>query len=328
MVSASVQHALSKVTSLLGPRDSALRVACRRLAMRAACARHGAQLSFATDCIDVSKGNRTIRIATQHFPYAFDMSRSFDVYFGQVVPVSIEGRSLVDYSKPQLHRYTASGLEFELSSFAEEATAIESYFRWYRPKLSDIVFDVGAYCGVSSYHFSQMVGSTGKVYAFEPDPLNFSLLERNLARHRLTNVVPVQAAISAGSGFADFFNEGALGSTLTSHSTRVFESGTTRVKTITFEQACETYGVPAFAKIDIEGAEIAVLAASSNFLKTHPIHFALDTNHFVAGQLTNRTVEKLLAACAYDVESSDQFGFMTTWASPKNFRRALTPEIS
>jgi len=284
--------------------------------MRASCARHGARLSFAKDWIDIFKGSRTIRIATRHFPYALDMSRSFEHYFGQIVPIAAQGRLVVDYSEPKLHRYVASGLEFELSSFAEEAAAIDSYFRWYRPKPGDIVFDLGAYCGVSSYYLSQMVGPSGKVYAFEPDPLNFSLLQRNIARHRLGNVAAVQVAISASSGYADFLSEGALGSTLSAHSCRVSSGEITRIKTITFEQACATYGIPVFAKVDIEGAEVAMLAAASEFLKAHPIHFTLDTNHLVSGKLSNGAVEMLFAECAYNAESSDKFGFMTTWASP------------
>ncbi len=307
----------TRLTSILGPRNSALRAACRRLAMRASCARHGAQLSFTGDRIDVSKGNRAIRIAARHFPYALDMARSFEHYFGQIVPIAEEGRLVVDYSRPQLHRYTASGLEFELSSFAEEAAAIDSYFRWYRPKPGDVVFDMGAYCGVSSYYFSQIVGSSGKVYAFEPDPQNFPLLQGNIARHSLANVVAVQVAVSSCAGFADFFSEGALGSTLSDHSSRSSSGEVTQVRTITFEQACVTYGTPDFAKIDIEGAEVAVLAAAAEFLKAHPIHFALDTNHLVSGKLSNRAVETILAACSYDVESSDEYGFMTTWARPK-----------
>jgi len=307
---------LTRLTDLLGPHDSALRTACRHLAMRISCARHGARLSFRKGYIDISKGNHTIRLADRLLPYAIDMSKSFDLFFGQIVPVAVEGRLLVDYSKPNLHRYAATGLEFELSSLAEEVAAIESYFRWYRPQLGDIVFDVGAYCGVSSYYFSQMVGPNGKVYAFEPDPLNFSLLQRNIARHHLANVVAVDAAISQEAGFAEFYSEGALGSTLAGHSTRPSCGGLSRVRTMTFEQACFDYGVPAFAKIDIEGAEVAMLAAASEYLKSHAIHFVLDTNHFVAGELSNRPVETLLTACGYRVESSDKFGFMTTWADP------------
>jgi len=307
---------LARFTRFLGPRDGALRTACRRLAMAANCLRHGATLSFKGDSIDVSKGSRTIRIATKHFPYASDMARYFEDYFGSVTAVAEKNRLVVDYSQPKLHRYAASGLEFELSSFAEEESAIDGYSRWYKPKPGDTVFDLGAYCGVSTYYFAQMVGPSGKVYAFEPDPLNFPLLERNIARHHLANVIPLQVAISDSPGFADFLAEASLGSSLAAHSSRGPEVAVSRVRTITFKEACEMYGVPAFVKIDIEGAEAAVLSAASEFLKSTPIHFALDTNHVVNGELSNRAVEEIFRACNYEVESSADSGFMTTWARP------------
>jgi len=310
-------RAIARYSSILGPRDGVLRTTCRRLVLRASCARHGARLSFKDDHIDVLKGNRILRIAAKHFPHAVGMSRSFEDYFGPVVPSDEKGRSVVDYSRPKLHRYASSGLEFELSSFPEEESAINDYFRWYRPEAGDIVFDVGAYCGVSVYHFSKSVGPSGRVYAFEPDPLNFPLLERNIARHNLANVVPLQIAISDNSGFAEFCTEGTLSSTLSAHSVRQYP-GSVRVKTMTFEEACESYGVPALAKIDIEGAEVAVIGAAASFLKSHPIHFTLDTNHIVAGELSNRAIEAIFMACGYSVESSDESGYMTTWARPPN----------
>jgi FkbM family methyltransferase len=288
-----------------------------RLALIVASRQHGVRLSFSPGVIDVCKGRRIIRIAARHFPYLLDMAGSFDQYFGQIVPVPEDGCDVVDYSQPRLHRYTASGLEFELSSFAEEIAAIESYFYWYKPRDGDLVFDMGAYCGVSTYYLSQLVGASGKVYAFEPDPLNFPLLMRNIARHGLTNVVPVQAAFAASSGHAEFFSEGALGSTLAQYGSRAAAGSQTRVQTITFAEACARYGSPAFAKMDIEGAEIAVLSAAADFLRSHPIQFVLDTNHRVDGELTNRAVEHLFLTCNYEVKSSQDSGFMTTWARPR-----------
>jgi len=307
---------LTRFTRFLGPRDGVLRTACRRLVMRANCMKHGTRLSFKGDYIDVSKGKRTIRIAAQHFPHASYMACHFEDYFGTVTAAAEKNRLVVDYSQPKLHRYAASGLEFELSSFAEEESAIYGYFRWYKPKPGDIVFDLGAYCGFSTYYFSQMVGPSGKVYAFEPDPLNFPLLERNIARHHLANVIPLQVAISDSAGFADFFGDGSLGSALAAHSDRVPEVASSCVQTITFKEACEMYDVPAFVKIDIEGAEVAVLSAASGFLKSTPIHFTLDTSHIVNGELSNRAVEEIFRACNYEVESSADSGFMTTWARP------------
>jgi FkbM family methyltransferase len=161
-----------------------------------------------------------------------------------------------------------------------------------------------------------MVGPSGKVYAFEPDSLNFPLLERNIARHRLANVIPLQVAISDSAGSADFFGDGSLGSALAAHSDRVPEVASSRVRTISFKEACEVYGVPGFVKIDIEGAEVAVLSAASGFLRSTPIHFTLDTSHVGNGKLTNRAVEEIFRACNYEVESSTDSGFMTAWARP------------
>jgi len=245
------------------------------------------------------------------------MARRFGHYYNQVVARSEGDFAVVDYSQPRLHQYLKSGLEFEFSSLAEEVDAIEDYFRWYRPQPGDTVFDIGAYCGASAHFLSAMVGPSGQVYAFEPDPLNYALLQRNVERHAMTNVVAVQAAIADKNGETDFFSEGALGSAIAQFSQRAPAGKRIRIETMTLADACGRYGVPSYAKVDIEGAEIAMLSAAADFLRTHPIHFALDTNHSVLGELTAKGVENIFRSGGYRTESSDSSGFMTTWASPQ-----------
>src|SRR5258708_4590363 len=113
-----------------------------------------------------------------------------------------------------------------------------------------------------------------------PDPANYSLLLRNIERHQLTNVVPLQMAVSASSGTAKFASEAALGSALSSHLPRATTGKVETVKTISFADACTQWGVPAFVKMDIEGAEIETLSAARSLLMDHAIHFTLDTNHW------------------------------------------------
>jgi len=60
----------------------------------------------------------------------------------------------------------------------------------------DTVVDVGANIGYFTSLMSILVGPEGKVYAFEPDPVNFALLEENTAD--LENVVRFPTAIIAG----------------------------------------------------------------------------------------------------------------------------------
>lgn len=291
-----------------------IRSAVTRSLLRLACLMSGAHLRFSDVAIDVRKGSRVIRIAAKHFVYAPDMARRFDEFFGQVAPFARDGLLCADYSYPHVQRYVGTNVDFEIASFPEEAGAIEDYFRWYRPKPGDTVFDIGAYCGVSTYHFSKLVGPAGKVYAFEPDPTNFSLLQRNVERHELLNVVPIRVAIANSAGVAQFCSEGALGSCLSRNISRATVGHIEEVPTITLQDASERYGTPAFAKIDIEGSEIEVLSSSLAFLKEASIHFVLDTNHLVDGTLTSSRVEALFKDCGYVAESSNASGSMTTWA--------------
>jgi len=285
-----------------------------RCLLRLMCRQHRVRLGFSDGAIDVHRNGRVIRISTKHFVYAPDMARRFDEYFGQVVPEERDGLVWVDYSYPHLQRYAGTNLEFEIASFPEETEAISDYSRWYRPQLGDTVFDVGAYCGVSAYHLSKQVGPTGKVYAFEPDRGNYSLLQRNVERHKLSNVVPLRCAVAGSTGSAKFCSEGALGSCLSRHISRATVGHVEEVPTITLQDACQRYGTPAFVKMDIEGSEVEVLSSAREFLKQHSIHFVLDTGHRIDGALSSPKVEQLFRECGYVAESSSESGFMATWA--------------
>ena len=54
--------------------------------------------------------------------------------------------------------------------------------------------DVGAHHGYYSLLASRLVGPTGRVFAFEPEPFNFARLSENVALNGATNVTPVALA--------------------------------------------------------------------------------------------------------------------------------------
>jgi FkbM family methyltransferase len=297
------------VTSKLQPRSP-----LTRLAVSAFGRIHGVDVDFQGDLIVFRKRDRWIRIALSRFPYARDMIVYFDSYYNAV---HADERGLVDYSSPRIHRYRSSGVSFHLPSIAEEDEAIDSYFRWYHPQPGDMVFDLGAHAGVSTYFLSQAVGPSGRVYAFEPDPEAWDSLLRNIADLALENVRPVQKAVAGRSGKVAFQAEGAVGSALVSVASRASSGDTIAVDAITFEEACELAGgVPAFVKTDIEGAELEVVASALPVLRRSRCQFAVDTNHMVDGRLTNKRLEDLFSEAGYESLSSAEFGFMTTWARP------------
>ena len=287
-----------------------------RLMATGLCLRNGCWLHREGETFVLKRGVRQIRISRQHLLFSIDTARHFDTYFSQVIPEQKGSQLEANYSERRLHTL-ANGLQFELTSMPEETSAFDAYFRFHRPETGDVVFDIGAYCGIFTFALSQAVGPQGKVIAFEPDPLNFASLRRNIARHQLSNVTLTQVAVSDNNGVAAFNSDGSLGSALTLSLSRPPTQETIEVRTITFESACAEFGVPSFVKIDAEGAEIEILSGAKTFIQSHPIHFVLDTNHMRDGLMTRTAVEELLKSCGYKVTSDlDSDGFMTTWASP------------
>ena len=68
--------------------------------------------------------------------------------------------------------------------------------------------------------------------------------------------------------------------------------------------------------MDIEGAEVDLVEYAQDFLKAHPIHFSIESNHCVNGELTCKPLERLFSGIGYKAHSSDAFGQMFTWADP------------
>lgn len=279
----------------------------------------GAWIESRDGCVWLRKDTRVMMLARRHFIYVVDMAEKFDLYFSPLVPEEREGLLVLDFSRPGIvQRYAKSGLEFEMASFPEEEEAIEEYFKWYRPKAGDLVYDMGAHCGVSTYALSKLVGAEGKVICFEPDPGNFAILQRNIERHGLENVTALHAAIGGQSGRMAFNAEGTIGSGLSSLLLRESVGSTVMVDVMTIGESFERFGTPAFCKIDIEGAELEAIGKAEGAIRGSKTHFALDTHHPQAnGEMTSKAIEAMFQRYGYEA-ASEANPLWTTWARPRS----------
>jgi hypothetical protein len=67
-----------------------------------------------------------------------------------------------------------------------------------------VAFDLGANAGFYTLLFSRLVGSRGRVYAFEPSPRALRYLRRHVSLNALGNVVVREMAVGAVSGEVTF----------------------------------------------------------------------------------------------------------------------------
>lgn len=63
-------------------------------------------------------------------------------------------------------------------------------------KEGNVVVDVGAHIGYYTLIFAKLVGANGTVFAFEPDPIIFPLLKKNVEINEYKNVILIQKGVS------------------------------------------------------------------------------------------------------------------------------------
>ena len=137
----------------------------------------------------------------------------------------------------------------------------------------DVMIDVGAHVGIFSLVAARAVGSSGEVHAFEPLAFNYSRLEENVQRNRLTNVHTNQVAVGAETGLTSL----GLDPRVPVNPSSAWQAGyavglagdpvTTPLVSLDEYLASQLPGrTVRFIKIDVEGYEPRVLAGLRQIL--------------------------------------------------------------
>jgi FkbM family methyltransferase len=124
-----------------------------------------------------------------------------------------------------------------------------------------VVFDIGANVGFYSLLASELAGPTGRVFAFEPAPLNLHYLKRHLTLNRVSNVTVVEAAVWDRGGRVRF--QPGKDSSQGHVDTDGFE-----VASVSLDDLWQggTLPEPDVVKIDIEGGELRALQGAARLL--------------------------------------------------------------
>jgi FkbM family methyltransferase len=306
----SVYESLRESLLRLGPHHPAL-----KLAIRAQARMNGFRLASTDHALVLTKDDREMLLPLSHYPQVPTAIYMWNLYFDTIEPAANGQREILDFSSPGLRRYKRTGVSLWAPGMAEDDT-MEVYTAKYHPKAGDIVWDVGAHAGATVYFFAQMVGPTGRVYAFEPDDVSYEYLLKNIELHGLTNVVPVKKALFRSTGQIAFSMDGTQGAGVLGFSQCTDPKLTSMVETLSFEDACSEYGIPTYVKMDIEGAEVQAVESALPLLGKSRIHFAVESDHRVNGEFTTGPLCQLFTKAGYEATHSTEYGMQFMWGEP------------
>ena len=139
----------------------------------------------------------------------------------------------------------------------------EAFVRFVRP--GSVVYDVGAHAGYHTVLCALLVGDSGSIISFEPNPANFHSISRQLDLNSLTQVTISPFALSdrCGSQRMDI--------SINSRQGRLSASGDLKIETHTCDCLVETQGFkpPDLIKIDVEGHEGQALEGMQRTLERY-----------------------------------------------------------
>ena len=154
---------------------------------------------------------------------------------------------------------------FRVEHFERGATSslfreifVRQYYHFVAQTASPTILDCGANVGMASIYFKWLYPKS-KVQAFEPDPMTFNMLQRNLRVNRL-DVKTHNCALWNENGELDFHVDASHpGSVLMSAASPMYLEKADVVKVPARKLSDFINGPVDFLKLDVEGAEHRVL---------------------------------------------------------------------
>jgi FkbM family methyltransferase len=181
----------------------------------------------------------------------------------------------------------------------------------------DTVFDIGANIGLYTLPAALKLRGTGSVYAFEPVPLWFQRLRENIKLNRLSstsNVFTYNVGLSDKDERCNLVMKEVQGSGMggisSNYPTQMEKDKTVVIPVQLFrgDDFLLEKGIswPNVVKIDVEGAELAVLQGLEKTLQYSGCRFILCEVHPVLMNDSHGEVQKLLEKYGYHCQTSEQ----------------------
>jgi FkbM family methyltransferase len=174
-----------------------------------------------------------------------------------------------------------------------------------------VFYDLGANIGLFTLLAARLVGNSGKVFSFEPDPENAARLRRNIQRNGFTNITVVDSGVWSKTGPLNFVPADAAS---LDHGTGKFiaaESGPSGIAMgcVSLDDYTQSAPRPDAIKCDIEGAEVEALRGAEKLLRAKHPSIVCEMH----SPANNLAACEILTSLGYTLEAIDGSHLLAEW---------------
>jgi len=185
-----------------------------------------------------------------------------------------------------LHLISSYVLEEQLDWFEDEIKFIRAIIH-----CGNCVIDIGANYGVYTLSIAKLIGSTGKIYAFEPANETADMLLKSIQINEFKNIVFEKKGLSKEIGMANLsLNDNSEFNSLVSNMVHMGPSELVKITTLDECMKLFDWGKIDFIKIDAEGEEGNIIQGGLDFfrLKSPLVMFEIKAANQVNLDLVNQ----------------------------------------
>ncbi len=139
-----------------------------------------------------------------------------------------------------------------------------------KPEVNDVIVDAGAYTGDTVDEIIKTIGNRCKIYCFEPDQQNFSILKNKYKG--FTNIIPENYGLWNENTILQFSGQGNMGSHIAFDKNSDIEEKVDNyyINTVSLDSYFQDKEEkPNLIKMDIEGAEYDAILGAQNIIKQY-----------------------------------------------------------